>query len=273
MKTRILIFALALCLMIGMLAACSDGTDGTDGTYWGDTEGDGGNADSQKSETPITYDYAPTQDGRGYVITAAHTGTHKSVRLPASYEGKAVLAIAANAFSNSALMTELTIPDSIETIGENAFVGCAALQKVSIGSGVKSIGAYAFFKCAKLNAITVSEYNTVYKAVGNCLIDVAAKKMIAAAPNCSIPDDGSVNTIAEGAFGFCEIGSINLTKNITKIEANAFYSCTVVNFYFDGTMDEWNAVVKEEGWSKETLSFRIVCSDGNAQSPETVIPE
>ena len=53
-------------------------------------------------------------------------------------------------YLNGELITDLTIPDGVTSIGDRAFRSCSSLESVTIPDSVTSIGEYAFYKCSSL---------------------------------------------------------------------------------------------------------------------------
>ena len=74
--------------------------------------------------------------------------TAEAVEIDAVHEGKEITLIAGGAFSGAKLLKEVTIPESIKTIGYNAFYGCVALEKADLPNSLKEIFADAFLSCA-----------------------------------------------------------------------------------------------------------------------------
>ena len=94
---------------------------------------------------------------------------------------------------------EITIPDSVTSIGGCAFDGCTGLTQITIPDSVTSIGYMAFYGCEGLTKIT-------------------------------IPD--SVTSIEDGAFRDCSgLTQITIPKSVTNIDNTAFYGCDNLKIY------------------------------------------
>lgn len=71
-------------------------------------------------------------EGGGWLVSGlTEAGKRESsLRLPDAYEGKAVVGFTADAFAGNTAVTELTFPDSIESIPDGAFSGCENLTRL-----------------------------------------------------------------------------------------------------------------------------------------------
>lgn len=74
--------------------------------------------------------YADYRDGVAVTGVADFTGT--KLVIPSSYNGKKVLAVAAEAFRGNTSIVEVVLPSTVETVGAHAFSGCTALLKVTV---------------------------------------------------------------------------------------------------------------------------------------------
>lgn len=65
--------------------------------------------------------------------------------------------IGAKAFQGCAELTDITLPDGIQTIGDYAFSGCAALKSIPQMDEIKTVGSYAFQNCSSLKSISLPQ--------------------------------------------------------------------------------------------------------------------
>ena len=121
------------------------------------------NAASAVAEEGAIFDYAGSEVG-GFDLVIGKSVLSVPDRLFASNlsmrgsfvlksvsfeEGSLCTSIGKYAFYNSKII-DLTIPDSVKTVGDYAFNSSARLIRVTVGSGVSSIGTGAFASCHKL---------------------------------------------------------------------------------------------------------------------------
>ena len=148
--------------------------------------------------------YELNDDGKSYCVVKCNVGTNFVVIPGALKDGLPVTGIADYAFS-----------------------GCTGLTSITIPSSVTAIGDYVFDGCSNLASITVESGNTTYRSEDGCLIETASKSLIAGCKTCTIPADGSVTSIGNGAFSGCSgLASIVIPNNVTTIGEGAFRDCS-----------------------------------------------
>ena len=144
-----------------------------------------------------------------------------SVTIPSS-----VISIGSQAFANCMSLTSITILSSVISIGSQAFDKCMSLTSITIGSSVTSIGDHAFDGCTSLTTITVDADNANYSSINGALYDKAGTTLILCPQGrddypFSIPT--CVTTISGYAFNGCTLlESIFIPASVTTIEQNAF---------------------------------------------------
>ncbi len=79
----------------------------------------------------------------------AHCTALQSITLPASLE-----LLGFNAFSSSGL-TEITLPENLQTIYNGAFAGCSNLQTINWNSRLETVKSNAFENCTGLTEVTI----------------------------------------------------------------------------------------------------------------------
>ena len=101
-------------------------------------------------------DYIYTTSGSPAVATiTGYVGAGGDITIPSTLGGYATAAVGDDAFNSAKghLVTSVTIPSSVTSIGNNAFYDCTSLASVTIPSSLTSIGNYAFSYCTALTAI------------------------------------------------------------------------------------------------------------------------
>lgn len=138
-----------------------------------------------------------------------------------------VKAIGEHAFACCEGLTDLTIPDSVETLEWAAFFGCPDLISVTIGSSVKKIGEMVFNSCDSLEYLTVDDNNTAYRSSGNCIINTERNDVVVGCKNSVIPDDGSITGIYGESFRYCRgLTELTIPEGVTYIGSASFEGCS-----------------------------------------------
>jgi hypothetical protein len=137
-----------------------------------------------------------------------------------------VTALGESAFQSS-LLSSVTIPESVTTIGVWAFGDCQNLTSISLSRNVTSISASAFNYCTGLAAIDVAAANTAYSSSGGVLYDKNKTIILRYPPNkadvSSYALPATVGEIVEYAFSDClHLSSITMLGNVTTIGFGAF---------------------------------------------------
>jgi len=105
-------------------------------------------------ETPEFY-FTFTEVSDGYSIKLKSLPQYDFIDIPSTYNGKEVVEISANAFSNFPDLISISIPETVLRIGQNAFEGCHKLKSLVVPNSVISIGNSAFKGCNSLENMTL----------------------------------------------------------------------------------------------------------------------
>ena len=140
--------------------------------------------------------------------------------------------------------SEITIPDSITSIGTNAFSHCTRLTSIVIPNSVTSIGSSAFYGCTELTSVIIpnSVKSINLSTFGGC------SKLIVAIPN-------SVKSIIDNSFENCH----SVIVSNSEIGLYAFRGVDKV-FYLGtsaGMNSGWNRYVKSLSNYSSELCFEV----------------
>ena len=160
--------------------------------------------------------------------------------IPETLGGYPVTAIADETFLNwKTDLTEVTIPQSVVSIGGGAFANCENLTKVTFDydydqAGLESIGNSAFTQCASLESIVM-------------LTD----------DDYSIPN--SVTSIGKNAFYGCSaLEKISIPSGVTTIEENTFYGCSNLTRVIESYAGSSLTTIGSGAFSRSKLQFYYI---------------
>lgn len=132
---------------------------------------------------------------------------------------------------------DLVIPqmytESIVTsIGVRAFEYCDTIKSIKIPDSISSIGWGAFYGCSSLTDIVIPHGVT----------EITVKTF----QNCSSLTD------------------ITIPNSVMFVDSQSFCGCvSLINIHFEGTVAQWQAIVKGKDWNYKTGNYTVYCTDGN----------
>ncbi|BDC95750.1 leucine-rich repeat domain-containing protein [Treponema saccharophilum] len=149
-------------------------------------------------------------------------------------------------FKNCTALTSVTLPEGVKTIGEEAFCGCTALDggQLSLPDSLQTIGNKAFKESFNGGTLTlggkVSEID--YEAFEKCgfsslviagEIEKISRSAFAGCKNLkSVSITGKVGLfgssrgICDGCFAHCEaLESVSISGSVTELVGEMFYDC------------------------------------------------
>lgn len=159
----------------------------------------------------------------------------------------------ADLYVDNKLVTDVTIPDGVKSIGKYAFYGYSSLKSISFPSSIRSIGESAFYDCPNLDEVYATNiedwckikfedtysnpisYGSKIYIDGELATDITIPKGITkicdyAFANCetitNVVIPNSVISIGNSAFSLCSnLKNINIPNSVVNIGEGAFSSC------------------------------------------------
>lgn len=229
-------------------AGCTNLTSVTYGGDWSNLTIQSGNPAVQDAANEQLFDFKFILNNTAVIVTRyRYKGTAADVTIPSRYKGKPVTMIDHAAFFNS-VVTSVTIPDSVTSIGDNAFGFCSQLTNISIPNSVTDIGFSAFAHCTSLKSITLpSSLSSISEALFSGCSQLTT---------IQIPD--SVPSIQSCAFYHCRnLETIRIPVSVTLIETDAFAGCpSLMTVTYSGSKTRWDKIKGKD----QLLNIPLVCN-------------
>ena len=170
------------------------------------------------------------------------------------------LCYAYHLFLNGEEVKDLTIPNSVTSIGDYTFHGCSSLTSVTIPNSVTSIGNSAFAFCSNLTSVTIPNSVT---SIGGYAFQRCSSLTSVTIPN-------SVTSIGYAVFSGCSSLTSIISKmmNPCKIPSNCFtkdhyYNSTL--YIPEGTTEKYKTT---DFWSNFLFVEEGDPSGGDSPEPE-----
>ena len=137
-----------------------------------------------------------------------------------------ITAIPDDAFWGCETLVDVTLPQTVRTIGKGAFGQCVNLTQVNIPEGVTSIGDSAFFLCGSLTQLTIPD--SVTSIEGNPFQYMSAEIQVSSKNPVISVVDGVVFNKDHTRLIACpcsKAGAYEIPNGVQEIGAHAFQNC------------------------------------------------
>ena len=161
------------------------------------------------------FDFEEVDGGLAVMLKAGLKTYPEVITIPASHDGKAVVAVKAEGFKGAKGVKQVFIPKSVKSVGERAFAGITSLERMQFEkeSAVELIDNEAFAGCT---ALTYASLPVGLKSIGNKAFSKCKLVLV------SLPD--GLLSIGECAFEENTALTISIPASVTEIGEGAFSS-------------------------------------------------
>ncbi|MBQ3379707.1 MAG: leucine-rich repeat domain-containing protein [Clostridia bacterium] len=159
------------------------------------------------------------------------------------------------AFYGCENLTNVHLPDTLETIHNSAFSGCSALKKINFPGSLKYIYSNAFADCSSLESVDFPEGIETINGFSDCtgltsvtipesVTTLGANSFMGCENLVTAVIGRGVTTIKGSVFRDCvSLKSVRIPDTVTKIESFAFSGCPdLEDVYYEGTETQWKNV-------------------------------
>lgn len=157
---------------------------------------------------------------------------------------------------DSAMIKQITIPDTVTEIGTNAFNHCMSLASIALPSGLQKISSGMLADCRSLTSITIP-----------AAVTEIGSQAFANSRLTSITIPSTVTTLGSSAFNGCEsLAHMDIQANVTEIPDNFASECPLTSLTLPNTLQTIGeaAFIKVSGFQVTELTIPAsVTSIGN----------
>jgi hypothetical protein len=165
---------------------------------------------------------------------------------------------------------DVTIPNSVTSIGEPAFNGCTHPAGATLPPGASSgYNPLVFGGCLSLTSITVDANNTIFSSEGGILYNKTKTEIILAPQGISgsIAIQESVTSINFLAFsGLLYLTSVTIPSSVTSIGHSAFAMCTLTSITIPANVTSMGNTVFAGWTSSQTINIEGYASQAAADA-------
>ena len=116
-------------------------------------------------------------------------------------------------------LREITIPNSVTTIGSKVFQDCSSLKNITLSEGITTIPEYSFDNCSSLESFIIPES---VSSIGERAFRGCSSMRTINLPN-------ALTSLPKYAFHGCSsLESISIPSSITFINQFCFYNCSSI---------------------------------------------
>lgn len=180
-----------------------------------------------------------------------------------------------HAFTSCESLSRVEFSDSIITLGSTVFGACNELSEIVLPVSVTNYSTAPFAGCQSLATIIVAEDNAYVSVIDNSIYNKELTTIWCYPSGKTdkefiVPE--GIENIGPCTFAYNNhLESVTIPKTVTLIYQNVFTkSPNIKNIYYNGTVQEWQAIKKYTHWRMDSSDFIIVCTDGQISKDGTV---
>ena len=172
----------------------------------------------------------------------------KKVTLPAT-----VKTISRMAFQGCTALETIDLPEGIQTIEKSAFNYCTALKKISLPTSLEKVDEGAFALCSSLEEIEILA--NIDTLVRNLFWNHNCTELV-------IPE--GVTFIDDNSIQGNNLKTLSLPSTLNHIVTYFIDLPTsaIDSIYYNGTVEQWNAIPKSGLYSSEYNEYTVYCTNG-----------